>query len=114
MASDVKKYQVWYANLGEGEGSEQKGYRPVVIIQNDIGNAHSPTTIVAICTTKLTKAKLPTHFWLSLYCGLPEHTLVMCEQIRTIDKSRLVKYIGEIQEQEKKYIDACLAVSLAL
>ena len=114
MASNVKKYQVWYANLGEGEGSEQKGHRPVVIIQNDIGNAHSPTTIVAICTTKLTKAKLPTHFWLSLYCGLPEHTLVMCEQIRTIDKTRLGKYVGELQYGEKKMLDKALGISLSI
>lgn len=100
--SEVQKYQVWFANLGDGVGSEQKGIRPVVIIQNDVGNAHSPTTIVAICTTKVTKAKLPTHFWLSLYCGLPERTLVMCEQIRTIDKNRLTEYVGDLQSCEKK------------
>lgn len=112
--NEIKKYQVWFANLGEGEGSEQKGYRPVVIIQNDIGNAHSPTTIVTICTTKPTKAKLPTHFWLSLYCGLPEHTLVMCEQIRTIDKTRLGKYVGELQYGEKKMLDKALGISLSI
>ena len=112
--SKVKKYQVWFADLGEGVGSEQKGIRPVVIIQNDVGNAHSPTTIVAICTTKATKANLPTHFWLSLYCGLPKHTLVMCEQIRTIGKNRLMEYVGELQSGEQKMLDKALGISLSI
>ena len=114
MASDVKKYQVWYADLSPVRGSEQGGTRPVLIVQNDKGNAHSPTTIVAVITSKPTKAKLPTHIWLSKYCGLPLNSMVECEQIRTIDKSRLIALVGELQEGEKKYIDTALRISLSI
>ena len=81
--------ELYYADLGTGIGSEQNGYRPVVIIQNDVGNRHSPTTIVAAISTRIgTKAKLPTHYHLGSENGLSQPSMVMLEQIRTIDKKR--------------------------
>ena len=111
---NIKRGQIWYANLEGSQGSEQGGYRPVLIVQNDKGNLHSPTTIVAIITSKQTKAKLPTHIWLSVTCGLKVNSMVELEQLRTIDKSRLKGYIGQIQKGEQKLIDQALAISVGL
>lgn len=110
----IKKGQIWYADLSPVIGSEQGGTRPVLIIQNDIGNAHSPTTIIAVITSKATKAKIPTHIWLSVADGLKVNSMVELEQLRTIDKSRLIKCIGQVQEGEQKLIDEAVKISLGL
>lgn len=110
----IRKGEIRYADLGAPIGSEQGGRRPVVIIQNNVGNEHSPTTIVAIITTKTTKAKLPTHHWLQDGCGLPRKSMVELEQIKTIDKSRLGSYIGEVSETDLAEINRKLKISLGL
>lgn len=116
MTKEIKKGQIYYADLSPVVGSEQGGYRPVLIIQNDIGNKHSPTTIVAIITTRATKAKLPTHIWLPLtsYVGLKYESMVELEQIRTIDKSRLKEYVGTIDHQTQSAVDVALKISLGI
>lgn len=107
--------ELYYADLGTGVGSEQNGYRPVVVIQNDVGNRHSPTTIVAAISTQIkSKAKLPTHFHVSPTCGLLQPSMIMLEQIRTIDKSRLDKYIGKLSPAEIIGLNHALAISIGL
>ena len=91
---------LYYADLGRGLGSEQQGNRPVVIIQNDVGNRHSPTVIVAAISSKVgVKAKLPTHYYMEAGSGLVQPSIVLLEQIRTIDKRRLSNYIGKLDER---------------
>lgn len=114
MKKEIKRGQVYFADLSPVIGSEQGGLRPVIIIQNDIGNKYSPTTMIAIITTRKTKAKLPTHFWLSKDCGLPKNSMVECEQIRTIDKSRLKNYVGTISGDDIKSLNRCLKDSLGI
>ena len=111
---EIKKAQIWYADLSPVVGSEQGGIRPVLIVQNDKGNKYAPTVIVAIITSRNTKAKLPTHIWLSVTDGFKINSMVELEQLRTIDKSRLKDYIGEVQEGEQRLIDEALKISLAL
>ena len=110
----IKRGEIYYAELGTGEGSEQGGRRPVVILQNNIGNKHAPTTIIAPITSRTTKAKLPTQVWLSVADGFRVNSMVMCEQIRTISKSRLVKKIGQVQEGEMRLIDEAVKISLGV
>lgn len=106
---------MYYANLGDGIGSEQKGYRPVLIIQNNVGNKHSPTVIVAAISSKIgAKAKLPTHYYIDAECGLQMPSVVLLEQLRTIDKKRLEGYIGRLSEKHIKGINHALAVSIGL
>lgn len=106
---------MYYADLGRGIGSEQKGYRPVLIIQNNVGNKHSPTVIIAAITSRVgVKAKLPTHYFINAECGLQAPSLVLAEQIRTIDKKRLDSYIGHLSEEHINGIDKALAVSVGL
>ena len=111
---EIKRGQIYYADLSPVVGSEQGGIRPVLIVQNDKGNKYSPTVIVAIITSRNTKAKLPTHIWLSVTDGFKINSMVELEQLRTIDKSRLEDYIGEVQEGEQRLIDEALKISLAL
>ena len=111
---EIKKGQIYWADLSPVVGSEQGGLRPVLIIQNDVGNKYSPTTIIAIITTRTTKAKLPTQHWLSTSCGLPQASMVECEQIRTIDKKRLKDYIGEIDHFDQKIVNQKIRISLAI
>ena len=88
---------LYYANLGRGIGSEQEGYRPVVIIQNNIGNRHSPTVIIAAISSKVgIKPKLPTHYFVNAEDGLELPSIILLEQLRTVDKRRLDKYIGHL------------------
>ena len=93
-----KRWEIYYADLSPVKGSEQGGFRPVLILQNDVGNKHSPTTIVACITTKVyQKHKIPTHIEITdQLCGLPKNSMVLLEQLRTIDKSRLKNKMGEI------------------
>ena len=106
---------LYYADLGHGIGSEQKGTRPVVIIQNNVGNKYSPTVIIAAITSKANvKAKLPTHYYLDAGNGLAQPSLVLLEQIRTVDKRRLSGYIGRLDEKHIRGINHALAVSIGL
>ena len=110
----IKRGQIWYADLSPVVGSEQGGYRPVLIIQNDIGNKYSPTVIGAVITSRKTKANLPTHIWLNAECGLPKESMVECEQVRTLDKRRLKDFMGTISEEVMQEIDKGLKISFAL
>lgn len=107
--------EMYYADLGKGIGSEQEGYRPVVIIQNDIGNNHSPTVIVASISSRIAgKSKLPTHYYINAEDGLREPSVVLLEQIRTIDKHRLGQRIGKLSEKHIQGINHALAISIGL
>ena len=111
----VKRGDVFYAELDPVIGSEQGGVRPVLIIQNDVGNQHSPTTIVAAITGQLTKAKLPTHVDLAgRENGLAKNSVVLVEQVRTIDKTRLKEYICTLDKQIMEQIDQALLISMGL
>ena len=115
MKNTYLRGELYYADLGTGIGSEQNGYRPVVIIQNDVGNRHSPTTIVAAISAQIkTKANLPTHYHLKQRSGLVQPSIVMLEQIRTVDKTRLVQYIGKLPDGEIKGLNHALAISTGL
>jgi len=111
----IKRGDIFYADLAQGQGSEQGGIRPVVIVQNDIGNKFSPTTIVAPITSKLNKAKLPTHIEIKAkQFGLEKDSVMLMEQIRTIDKVRLREFLGSVDEYIIDKIDNALKISLAL
>ena len=111
----VKRGEVYYADLSPVRGSEQGGQRPVVIIQNNIGNHFSPTVIVAAITAKMAKAKLPTHVEVgSSDLGLLKDSVVLLEQIRTIDKSRLIQRLGALDDDVMRNISSALIVSLDL
>ncbi len=115
MSKTYLRGDLYYANLGHGIGSEQQGTRPVVIIQNNIGNKHSPTVIVAAVTGKTSsKAKLPTHYYIDAEDGLEQPSIVLLEQIRTIDKRRLSGYIGRLSETHIRGINHALAISIGL
>ena len=110
---EIKRNEIYYADLNPVKGSEQGGIRPVLVIQNDTGNKHSPTTIVAAITSKEEKAKLPTHVEVT-NCGVERKSLALLEQIRTIDKSRLIKYVGELNGATVKDINEAISISLGL
>lgn len=111
----ILKGEVYYADLSPTIGSEQGGNRPVLIVQNDIGNKYSPTVIVVAITSRLTKTKLPTHIDLpSTINGLPKDSVALLEQIRTIDKQRLQEKICYIDAQKMREIDKGLAISLGM
>lgn len=110
----IKRGEIYYADLSPVKGSEQGGMRPCLIIQNDVGNKFSPCTIVAIITTRTTKAKLPTQLWLPTSCGLPRNSMVECEQIRTIDKKRLGEKCGEVDPQTMQKVNECLRISVGV
>lgn len=115
MSETYRRGDMYYADLGQGIGSEQKGIRPVIIIQNDVGNKHSPTVIIAAVTSKAhAKAKLPTHCCIDAGNGLELPSIVLLEQIRTIDKRRLSGYIGKLDEKHIRGIDHALAISIGL
>ena len=111
----VKRGEIYYADLSPVVGSEQGGLRPVLIIQNDIGNKYSPTVIVAAITSQLTKNKIPTHVQLdcSTY-ALPKDSVVLTEQLRTIDKQRLKQYICELNNTTMNQINNAIKISLWL
>lgn len=100
MAKTCYRGELYYADLGKGVGSEQEGCRPVVILQNDMGNRYSPTTIAAPISCKIdTKAKLPTHYILEPVAGLVRPSVVLLEQVRVIDKHRLERKLGSLPER---------------
>ena len=111
----VKRGDVFYAELEPVIGSEQGGVRPVLIIQNNVGNQHSPTTIVAAITGQLTKAKMPTHVDLAgRENGLAKNSVVLVEQVRTIDKTRLKEYICTLDKSVMDQVDQALLISMGL
>ena len=115
MNTVIKRGELYYADLSPVVGSEQGGVRPILIVQNDIGNKYSPTTFIAAITSQLNKAKLPTHVRVRSHTyGLPKHSIILLEQIRTIDKKRLREKIGHIDADTMKDIDKALMSSLAL
>lgn len=112
---EVHRGEVFYADLSPVVGSEQGGVRPVLILQNDIGNRHSPTVIAAAITSKLDKNKLPTHIGIRAQdTGLSRDSIVLLEQIRTLDKHRLRERAGRITETDQMRVDQALDVSLGL
>ncbi|MDY3305137.1 MAG: type II toxin-antitoxin system PemK/MazF family toxin [Clostridia bacterium] len=111
----VKRGDIYYADLSPVIGSEQGGIRPVLIIQNDVGNKYSPTVIVAAITSQINKAKLPTHIEISGESyGLAKDSVILLEQIRTIDKRRLKEKTGHIDEKMCCDIGHALKISLGL
>lgn len=102
MVNTYCRGEIYFADLSDGRGSEQQGIRPVVILQNDVGNKFSSTIIVAPLTSKLSKRNFPTHVYINNDCGNIKPSLILLEHIRTIDKSRLDNKIGKLSE---KYID---------
>ena len=115
MTTMVKRGDIFYADLSPVVGSEQGGIRPVIIIQNDIGNKYSPTIIVAAITSQINKAKLPTHVEISSEeYGLNKDSVVLLEQIRTVDKKRLKEKIGHMTEKDIQKVDEALLISLGL
>ncbi len=113
--SIVKRGDIYYADLSPVVGSEQGGMRPVLIVQNDTGNKHSPTVIAAAITSRMDKAKLPTHIEISARSyGLSRDSVVLLEQIRTIDKSRLRERMGQLDESTMTKVDSAIAVSFGL
>lgn len=106
---------MFYADMPQGVGSEQSGYRPVIILQNNVGNKHSTTVIVAPLTRVMhSKAKLPTHYTMKAQNGLEKPSIVLLEQIHTLDKKRLTKYIGRATDTQLAGIEFALAISLGL
>lgn len=111
----VKRGDIFYADLSPVIGSEQGGVRPVLVIQNDIGNKYSPTIIIAAITSQINKAKLPTHIEINAPdYGLPKDSVVLLEQIRTIDKRRLREKIGNFDDEMMYRVDECLKISIGL
>ena len=111
----IKRGDIYYADLNPVIGSEQGGIRPVVILQNDIGNKYSPTVIVAAITSKIDKAKLPTHIEITRdVSNLEKDSVILLEQIRTVDKKRLQRQVAHLDEDILKKIDRALEISLGL
>lgn len=111
----VKRGDIYYADLSPVVGSEQGGIRPVLIIQNDVGNRYSPTVICAAITSRMNKAKLPTHIEIDAKrCQIMKDSVILLEQIRTIDKQRLKDLIGHLDRERMKRVDEAIRVSLSL
>ena len=112
---EVHRGEVFYADLSPVVGSEQGGVRPVLIVQNDTGNRHSPTVIAAAITSQTGKANLPTHISLAARsCGLTRDSVILLEQVRTLDKSRLRERMGRLDEPAMHQVDNAIAVSFGL
>jgi len=114
MPFTVKRGEIYFADLSPVVGSEQDGVRPVLIIQNNIGNQHSPTVVVAAITGRTKKTDMPTHYPIPTGSGLETPSIALLEQIRTIDKSRLIRYIGRLDKTTMKGIDCGIAVSMGI
>lgn len=116
MDTSVKRGEIYYADLSPVVGSEQGGVRPVLIVQNDTGNRYSPTVIAAAITSQTGKARLPTHIELPVVqsCGLSKDSVVLLEQVRTLDKRRLRERMGRVDDEIMEKIDTAIAVSFGL
>ena len=111
----IKRGDIFYADLSPVVGSEQDGVRPVLIIQNDVGNKYSPTVIAAAITSQINKAKLPTHIEISAQeYGLARDSVILLEQIRTIDKQRLREKIGHLDDELMEKVNEAIGVSFGL
>ncbi len=111
----IKRGDIFYADLSPVIGSEQGGVRPVLVIQNDIGNKYSPTIIAAAITSQINKAKLPTHIEISAQeYGLVKDSVILLEQIRTIDKQRLKEKIGRLDDELMERVNEALTISFGL
>ena len=111
----VRRGEIYYADLSPVVGSEQGGIRPVLIVQNDVGNRHSPTVITAAITSQRDKNRLPTHIEVQAdKCGLAKDSIVLLEQIRTIDKKRLKDKMGELDLNSMNKVDTVLSISFGL
>lgn len=112
---NIKRGDIYYADLSPVVGSEQGGLRPVVIIQNDIGNRYSPTVIAAAITSRLGKAKLPTHIDLQgANAGLSKDSIILLEQVRTLDKKRLKERMGHVDDATMQQVNNAIGVSFGL
>ena len=112
---NIKRGDVYYADLSPVIGSEQGGLRPVLIVQNDVGNKYSPTVIAAAITSKMTKAKLPTHIDVSAdSVGLAKDSVILLEQIRTIDNARLKEKMGHLDDNTMLNVNNAITVSFGL
>jgi mRNA interferase MazF len=123
MDSSVKRGDIFYADLSPVVGSEQGGVRPVLIVQNDVGNRHSPTVIAAAITSQTGKARLPTHIEVTgdsigmgktVGCGLAKNSIILLEQIRTLDKKRLKDKMGHLDDTTMRQVNEALNVSFGL
>lgn len=108
----IRRGEIYYADLSPVVGSEQGGIRPVLVIQNDVGNKYSPTVIAAAITSQQAKAKLPTHIALDTTTGLPKDSVVLTEQLRTLDKTRLRDKIGVLDSKAMTRVNNALMISL--
>ena len=112
---NIRRGDVYYADLSPVIGSEQGGLRPVLIVQNDVGNKYSPTVIAAAITSKMTKAKLPTHIdVVADNVGLAKDSVILLEQIRTIDKVRLKEKMGHLDDELMHHVNNAITVSFGL
>ena len=115
MERTINRGEIYYANLDGTIGSEQSGVRPVIIVQNDVGNKYSPTTIIVPLTKKVRlKINQPTHFWINPFGNIRFDSIVLTEQIRVIDKSRLKQKIGIINKKTMQEIDTRILIALGL
>ena len=113
--SIVRRGEIYYADLSPVVGSEQGGMRPVLIVQNDVGNRYSPTVIAAAITSQQNKARLPTHIEIEARTyGLSKNSVVLLEQVRTLDKRRLRERMGCLDEKVMQRVDGAIAISLGL
>lgn len=113
--SIVRRGEIYYADLSPVVGSEQGGMRPVLIVQNDVGNRYSPTVIAAAITSQQNKARLPTHIEIEARTyGLTKNSVVLLEQVRTLDKRRLRERMGCLDEKAMQRVDGAIAISLGL
>lgn len=114
MRKAIRRGDLFYADLNPVVGSEQGGIRPVLVIQNDVGNHFSPTVVAAAITSRKAKNSLPTHILLENVPGLAPTSLLLLEQLRTIDRKRLRGYIGRISKEKILEVDAALAISIGI
>ena len=110
----IKRGDIYYADLSPVIGSEQGGLRPVLIVQNDVGNKYSPTVIAAAITSQVNKSKLPTHIELDEKYGLSKESVILLEQVRTIDKARLKEKMGHIDNRTMSMVNKAISVSFGL
>lgn len=113
IMKDIKRNEIYYADLSPVVGSEQGGVRPVLVIQNDVGNKYSPTTIVAAITSRQNKAKLPTHIEITEEV-FEKDSIVLLEQIRTVDKRRLKEYVGKLDNGTMARVNKAISISVGL
>lgn len=114
MNNNVRRGDIYYADLSPVVGSEQGGVRPVLIVQNDVGNRYSPTVIAAAITSQTGKARLPTHIEVHTDSGLAKSSIVLLEQIRTLDKRRLKDRMGHLDDETMTLVNNALSVSFGL